>query len=118
MEEIPRIAVCDDSLEIHQQINDLLLKYSELNPQNRIQFSAFFNKTELLNHQETLDLLFLDIELGEDSGLDLVPVMQQRYPNLIIMFISTHTRYFIYSHRLNVFQFLIKPFDERIFMKN
>lgn len=117
MERIVRIAVCDDDMQVHEDIKILLQKYSDLHLEEQFVYMAFENGENLLKCQEQIDLLFMDIELGEKSGIDLVPIMQQRYPDIIIMFISSHTKYFIYSHRLKVFQFLTKPFDERIFFE-
>ena len=117
MERIVRIAVCDDNEQVHDDMNVLLKKYSDTHLDESFLFMAFENGEQLLQCKEPIDLLFLDIELGEKSGIDLVPVMQQKYPNIVIMFISSHTKYFIYSHRLNVFQYLTKPFDERIFFE-
>ena len=117
LERIPRIAVCDDAPNIHEQIYRLILDYNRLHPQEQMYFNAFSDGNSLLDYNEIIDLLFLDIELGETSGVELVPVLQKKYPDVTIMFISSHTKYFIYSHRLNVFQFLTKPFDERIFFE-
>ena len=117
MERIVRIAVCDDNVQVHDDLNVLLQKFSDTHVEETFLFMAFETGEELLQCKETIDLLFLDIELGEKSGIDLVPVMHQKYPNIIIMFISSHTKYFVYSHRLNVFQYLTKPFDERIFFE-
>lgn len=115
MEQIPRVAVCDDDLAVHQQIYDLVLQYSTQYTEEQMLFAAFASGDALLAYTETIDLLFLDIELGERTGLDLVPLMKEKNPEIVIIFISSHTKYFVYSHRLHVFQFLTKPFEETIF---
>lgn len=51
------------------------------------------------------------------SGIDIVPVMQGRFPDINIIFVSSYMKYFIHSCRLGVFQFLTKPFDKRIFFE-
>ena len=117
MEQIPRIAVCDDDTNIHKRVYDLLLAYNRQHPQEQMYFNSFADGESLLACSELIDLLFLDIELGEKSGVDVVPLMRQKHPDITIMFISSHTKYFIFSHRLNVFQFLTKPFDEQIFFE-
>ncbi len=117
MERTPRIAVCDDDLSIHDRIYELLLAYSKQHPEEQLLFSSFDSGEALLECKEELDLLFLDIELRDISGIDLVPKIKANYPNITIIFISSHTKYFVYSHRLNVFQFLTKPFDEVIFFE-
>ena len=117
MERLARIAVCDDDTKIHGMVHDLLLEYNRQHPEEQAHFSAFADEKSLLDFNEVIDLLFLDIELGETSGVDVVPLIRQKHPDMTIMFISSHTKYFIFSHRLNVFQFLTKPFDKRIFFE-
>ena len=117
LERIARIAVCDDDQKIHGQVHDLLLEYNRQHPGDEAHFSAFADEKSLLDFNEVIDLLFLDIELGETSGVDVVPLIRQKHPDMTIMFISSHTKYFIFSHRLNVFQFLTKPFDKQIFFE-
>ena len=117
MERLARIAVCDDDTKIHGMVHDLLLEYNRQHPEDEAYFSAFADAESLLAFNEVIDLLFLDIELGETSGVDVVPLIRQKHPDMTIMFISSHTKYFIFSHRLNVFQFLTKPFDKRIFFE-
>lgn len=117
LERIPRIAVCDDDTNIHKRIYDLILEYNQQHPQEQVHVSAFADGDSLLAFNDVIDLLFLDIELGDKSGVDLVPLVREKHPDVTIMFISSHTKYFIFSHRLNVFQFLTKPFDERIFFE-
>lgn len=117
MERLARIAVCDDDTKIHGMVHDLLLEYNRQHSKEQAYFSAFADAESLLAFNEVIDLLFLDIELGETSGVDVVPLIRQKHPDMTIMFISSHTKYFIFSHRLNVFQFLTKPFDKRIFFE-
>lgn len=117
MKQFAKIAVCDDDEKIHKDIYELLQKYSKQHPEEKFVYKSFHNEKQLLDYTEQIDLLFLDIEIGDKSGIDIVPLMQQKYPEIIIIFISSHTKYFVFSHRLNVFQFLTKPFDEIIFLK-
>lgn len=116
MSQSMRIGVCDDSEDSRQQVLTLLVEYARL-VKEVIEPIAFSSAQDLVNYSGALDLLFLDIELGEASGIDLVPIVRQRLPQVDIIFISAHSHYFIYSHRLQVFQFLMKPFNQVIFFE-
>lgn len=111
-----KIGVCDDHIEIHEQIKLLLKEYQKT---NHIEFEIFcFSTAEAIRqNEEILDLLYLDIELGAESGIDLVPDLKKQFPEMKIVFISAYNQYFIFSHRLQVFQFLTKPFDKKIFFE-
>lgn len=117
LEQIPKIVVCDDNPEIHKEIEVLLTEYTVSHQCGEFIFEAFSNGESLLACHRKIDLLFLDIELGELSGIDIVPIMQERFPDIIIIFVSSYMQYFIHSCRLGVFQFLTKPFDKRIFFE-
>ena len=117
MERIPRIAVCDDDKTVHDEIYHMLLEYNKQHSEEQMLFAAFESGKALLEYKDRLDLLFLDIELNDRSGIDIVPQIREKYPECLIIFISSHTKYFVYSHRVHVFQFLTKPFDAVIFFE-
>ncbi|MEQ9297541.1 MAG: LytTR family DNA-binding domain-containing protein [Cyclobacteriaceae bacterium] len=58
--------------------------------------------------QEAIDLVFLDIEMPDLSGLDLVKTLDQ-LPQII--FVSGHTKYAIEAFEYHVTDFLVKPID-------
>lgn len=117
MARLPAIAVCDDDKHAHQQALQLIQEYQLDHPEDDCALYDFYSAEELLANEEPLDLLFLDIELGGASGVELVPVMKEKFPGITIIFISSHTKYFIHTTRLGVFQFLTKPLDKVIFFE-
>ena len=84
MERLARIAVCDDDTKIHGMVHDLLLEYNRQHPEEQAHFSAFADEKSLLDFNEVIDLLFLDIELGETSGVDVVPLIRQKHPDILL----------------------------------
>lgn len=118
MRKFTTIGVCDDEPETQKQVYNFIQEYIQLHQRaDQVQTYVFSTAQQLLARKEPLDLLYLDIKLGEDSGLDLVPQLQRSFPEITIIFISCYSKYFIYSHRLHVFQFLTKPFDKVIFFE-
>lgn len=58
------------------------------------------------------DLLFLDIELNEDSGLDVLRGLRlQESLGMKVVFYSSYRRYLLQAIRLDAFDFLLKPYD-------
>lgn len=109
------VGICDDDSEIQDEIIRLLKHYPQSRMQKIFKPICFSSGKEILAYEGQLDLLYLDIELGDGLGINLVPALRAKYPEVTIVFISTYSKYFIYSHRLHVFQFLTKPFDQKIF---
>ncbi len=58
------------------------------------------------------DLAFLDIELGEDNGLQLAEQLHALDPSLTIVFATAYDEYALQAFELNALDYILKPFDE------
>ena len=58
------------------------------------------------------DLVFLDIELAEDSGLDLAKELQKLNPAPAIVFATAYDEFAYQAFELNAVDYILKPFDE------
>ena len=98
MKQFAKIAVCDDDEKIHKDIYELLQKYSKQHPEEKFVYKSFHNEKQLLDYTEQIDLLFLDIEIGDKSGIDIVPLMQQKYPEIINLLLQDDSiQFWIYT---------------------
>lgn len=63
--------------------------------------------------QEAPDIIFLDIELHDESGLTLLNEMISEHSgcHTRIVFYTSYKKYLIQAIRLKAFDFLLKPFD-------
>jgi two-component system response regulator LytT len=60
-----------------------------------------------------IDAIFLDIQLGEDSGIDIANKLNQlEYPPMIV-FATAYDDYALRAFELNAVDYLLKPFDEK-----
>lgn len=107
-----KIVICDDILVEALPIEKYLHEYflAETCPEIII----VSNYDELLK-QDAIDILFLDIELGQDSGTAIAAEFNYKSPNTTIIFFSSHPNYVTESYRVNVAQFFVKPVDQQIF---
>lgn len=111
-----KIAICDDDIEYINQIERLLDGYRE---ENNLEISIFSSGEELLKTMDDnrYDLMFLDIEMKEISGIDVARIIKEKGYNAIIFFITNYTSYVSDTFILGAFQFLIKPINEKLFIK-
>lgn len=58
------------------------------------------------------DLVFLDIELDEDNGLELAKQLEHLDPTPAIVFATAYDEYALQAFELNAIDYLLKPFDE------
>lgn len=64
-----------------------------------------------------MDLLFLDIELGEESGITLAAEINRTYPDAIIVFVSSYPYYVTDAYNVQAAQFFVKPLQYEIFQR-
>lgn len=72
------------------------------------QFSCGAELLEALN-RDRAQLLILDIELGQELGFDLAKLLQERCPELLIIFLTGHASYAIDGYGFHPVDFLTKP---------
>ncbi|WP_219834150.1 LytTR family DNA-binding domain-containing protein [Paenibacillus sp. R14(2021)] len=58
------------------------------------------------------DVVFLDIQLSEDSGMELAAVLQKLELRTDIVFATAYDEYALKAFELNAADYILKPFDE------
>ena len=60
--------------------------------------------------EKTTDIIFLDIEMPDISGLEFCQLIKQQInPETKVVFYSAHSKYVINAMRQEAFDFLLKP---------
>lgn len=65
--------------------------------------------THLLLALENVDLVFLDVELDDGKGMDVLKQLPHR--DFQVIFITAYEKYAIDAFRFSAIEFLLKPFD-------
>lgn len=63
---------------------------------------------EYLRANDNIDIIFLDINMPNLSGVNLVKIIQPRQP---VIFTTAYTEYAVESYELNAADYLLKPFS-------
>ncbi|WP_131536504.1 LytR/AlgR family response regulator transcription factor [Pedobacter nototheniae] len=63
--------------------------------------------------KQMIDIIFIDIEMTEMSGLDLATLIRHKAQKLV--FITAHTEHAINSYQMNADAFLLKPYSQQNF---
>lgn len=109
------IAICDDDKIICAQIENIILDYQNSFHKN-FDIQVYYSGESLLSElkkNNNIDLIFLDIELFQLSGIDIGTIIRKQFNNhhIQIVYISGHPQYameLFNSHPLN---FLVKPIN-------
>lgn len=106
------IAICDDDPNASHHLIKLLRMY-EIQHDFEFKLTTFHSAIELQNVYKLagqFDILFLDVEMSELSGLDLARGIRNiPDSNVKIIFTSNYPQYMQDSFNVNAFQYLQKP---------
>lgn len=61
----------------------------------------------LNDHQ--VDLVFLDIEMDEMDGLEIARQLEDRYPDIMVIFVTGHPNFALQGYEVHPVDFLTKP---------
>ena len=101
------IAVCDDIKMVRQGI---VAECERIREQMEVEYNIFEyeNIQELKQNLGNIDILLLDIEIGEDSGIDVKNYIEEMRLDIIIIFITSYDSYIKESFGINVLGFIDK----------
>lgn len=109
-----RIAVCDDDEEQLQSLNTMLSKWSAVSGQP-CQISCFPSAEAFLfayEEDKTYDILLLDIEMKEISGMALARRIRDEKRRAEIIFITSHFEFISEGYEVDALHYLTKPVPE------
>ena len=112
------IVICDDDLSISTQLEKYIYNYFSLNHLANPQIYIFSNGHDLLNCPETMDIVFLDIEMPGFSGIYVGQELKKRNCNCIIFIITSFIEYLDDAMRFHVFRYFTKPIDQQRLFRN
>ena len=73
----------------------------------------FTNSTKLFDFllKESADLIFLDIELENETGFQIAKKLKNDYPDILFVFLTGHSSYAIDGYDFQPLGFLTKPIN-------
>lgn len=106
-----RFAVCDDNPSDRDYVTALIREWSG-NEGILLQIEGYPSAEAFLfayEENEAVDVLLLDIEMGEMSGLELAKRLRQMGAGLQIVFITGYMEYIGEGYDVEALHYLIKP---------
>jgi DNA-binding LytR/AlgR family response regulator len=108
------IAIDDDDPAITEGLEELLKRYSYLIPEP-LHIQCFHEGAailEVLKNNAVFDMIFLDIELGDTTGIAVAEQIRKQSDRIALIFVSAHESYCKQLFRFDTTAFLEKPIDE------
>ncbi len=90
--------------------------------ENFAQFDSFFEASNLeegvaLLKKEKIDIVYLDIQMPGESGLEIINHFDTEAMNFKIIFTTAYHQYAVDAFKLNALDYLLKPIDEQELIK-
>ena len=112
-----KIAICDDEKQMVEDVAGRVSQYLN-NDKDLFEIQKFYTGLDLLsfcNEEYKVNIIFMDIEIGDVNGIDIVTKVRSIDSSVIVIFITSYTGYESKAFRLDALQYLKKPINDEEF---
>ena len=110
-----KIAICDDEAEQRQYLLDIVMAWARKKC-HLVEVKQYRKAEDFLfdyEEEKDFDILLLDIEMSEVTGIELAKVVRKDNLAVQIIFVTGFYEYFSDGFDVAALHYLIKPVDER-----
>ena len=103
-----KILICDDDSTFAQSMFKMILSLPAYSSKS-MKLSCLTDIAEMsANTIAQYDILFLDIDLGKESGIDLARKMRKMNPEAVLIFVTNFSEYAPEGYEVDAFRYLAK----------
>lgn len=106
------VGICDDREGIRIFLECVIADYI-MRQGLMFEIKKYKTGLELLNHQDPLDILFLDISMPGLNGIETGRRLRENDRELKIIYITAHEHYALEAFRIKALNYLVKPLDQQ-----
>lgn len=109
-----KLAIVDDDMEMIEKICHLINIIEIL--QNKISIHKFNSAEQVLDELERgvqFDIILSDIEMSKMNGIEFGKIIRDKYPHIILIFLTSYPEYAVESYVLNAYQYILKSEMEK-----
>ncbi len=103
------VVICDDDKELTKEYQNYVSEMKDKISQLTVYNSAQKLYDDLNFFGKSFDIFLLDIEIGNNSGIDLAKKIRENDKNAIIIFLTSYPQYALDTFQVVTFDFLVKP---------
>lgn len=105
-----KIGICDDEIMCRDEIRNICKDYY----QHNYHVEEFTNGEKLIEYieQGSLDIIFLDIEMGGRNGIEIKNYLEAKGMDCFIIFITSHKEFVMNAFGKNVMGYIDKPVNK------
>lgn len=102
-----RILIVEDEPEAAAALLDAIKRYGD---ENSMQFQVSWLRSTIDLVNPTFDLIFMDIDLGVENGMDAAREIREVNRSTLIIFVTNLAQYAVQGYEVNALDFIVKPF--------
>lgn len=108
-----KIVACDDNPKVTEDLQKVI----EENYGTEVNFISFSTRFSVVDYicetiKGNVDVLMIDINLGEDSGIETAELIKQQYPHIKVIFVTGYIQYVMDIFEADPCFFIVKPLEE------
>lgn len=100
-----RVAVCDDSLSVLEQIKKLILDVPDIS----CRIDTYSSAAVLLEQHMCYDLIFLDIDMPGIGGIEAARAIREYDKKVKIAYVTSYRDFAAQAFSVHAFSYMIKP---------
>lgn len=115
-----RIAICDDETYYLDKVEELIQKYFENHSIQNYKIDKYCSGKKLCECMETMepyDILFLDINMENMTGIETAKIFRQYSPDNFLVFITAFIDYAIEGYHVDAVRYILKNRLEEAFIE-
>lgn len=109
-----KIGICDDSKEMRDILKNKIIEGNYI---EEYEIQEFESAVEILQKEPKLELLFLDIEMPEMTGIELLRQYSWLFENTKVILLTSYMDYLEEGYEVNVYRYFGKPIKEEKLQK-
>ncbi len=112
-----KIALCDDENAYITKFKQLILKSYQNT--DKLSITEFDSGEKLLEQFQPnrFDVIVLDIEMKELTGLDVAKRIRDSDKSVILVFLTNHQEFAVYGYEFGAFRYILKDLPEMMHIK-
>lgn len=99
-----KVAICDDDRENSSQLSRWIRKWEP-----DCEVTCFYTGKQFLKARQHFDILLLDIQMEEMSGIEVARALRINRKNTILIFVTALKDYMVEAFDVAAFHYLLKP---------
>lgn len=102
-----KVAVCDDEINLAQIVKQKILKFRE-----NEEIDLFTSGEELLSSSLDYNIIFLDIEMPKQDGMQVAKSLLERGYEGQIVFLTSYSEFIQEAFKVKAYRYLFKPIND------